>query len=729
MIFMSVFNNLEILLKNYFSFPDDKNEKTKKMNENYVTKFSQILNSNEIQEFIEEFIDSYQGQFLDDSIVIKLQFIIKAAQIVYNYSGIDTGISDFVYDKIYEALEKTNTLMDEYMSVPNLSDKMYYHTYKSLRGTLDKIYFLKENDSENVANKSRKGLNDWVKSSARKIKEKTGEDIDLWNEDIYVFPKWDGVSIIFKFDKNGKLKEALTRGYTVTNEAQNVTHIFDGWVEGPFKDMDRDYGLKTEVMMTEDDLQIYNKKYKTDYKNSRSIVSSIINSDEVDDRVLFLQIISLRTSTILDNGEESNQSLAPAAFNKPFIRCKLSDIEKIEEFAINHRYVDGLRCDGAVIYIINEKIQNILGRENEKQKYEVAYKFTEETGYSKIETVKFTTGLFGTINPVAVFKPIKLKGNTVGHASIGSIDRFHELNLAKGDTVKVLYDIIPYCQYDENDPNCKRSGEPPIKEPTHCVECGSLLEKNGNSGLHCVNPKCPCRKKGKILNFINKMNIDGISYATIDTLYEEGYLKKIEDLYKLKTHKKKISKLDGFGEKKVKNILRSIESIRSITESDFLGAIGIPSISKRIFKNILHYISYDELLEVCIYDNNMVKAVNLLTVIPGIGNINATKIYEGLRENKDLIEYLEKELEITKEPSSSPCIFKVCFTKIRDNELEKWIEEKGGTVSDNVTKDTDILIIPLRGVTSSSVKKAEKYGIDIVPIKEFKDWVTRKYRL
>ena len=417
--------------------------------------------------------------------------------------------------------------------------KVGYHKYKSLRGTLDKIYYLSEEDGKDVANKSRRGLPEWVESSQRKIRELTGKNIDLWNEEVYVFPKWDGVSCIFEFSKDGKLERALTRGFTETNEAQIVTHIFEDSVTGPWIGRDHPYGIKTEIMMSEDDLATYNSIYNTDYKNSRSIVSSIMNSDEKDDRIKYLQIMSLRVSEIID-GEESLQTLAPGAFNRPFLRCRLKDIETIKNFAFANKYVNGLRCDGAVIYIIDENIQKILGRENNKQKFEVAFKFTEETGYSKVKNINFTIGLFGRINPVLEIKPIKLKGNTITNISLGSYSRFKSLNLAEGDKVKILYDIIPYCVFDENDEHCKRSGNTPFDAPENCPECGEPLttkvdvsnkelimhklltpdsEEDG-SILYCSNKDCPCRQKGRILNYFNKMHIDGISYATVDVLYE-----------------------------------------------------------------------------------------------------------------------------------------------------------------------------------------------------------------
>ena len=684
------------------------------------------LQSKETQEWISNFLNVHSDNHnLSEEEIDKLKEIISMAQSIYNYSGNETGISDEIYDILYEKLDQNlpNTLI----TTSVIGDKIGYHKFPSLRGTLDKIYYLTEEDGESAVNKSRRGLPEWISTCERKIKQKTGKSINLWNTDVYVFPKWDGVSCIFEF-KDGKLERALTRGFTETNEAQIVTHLFKDWAE---KELNPDsnfygkcdeYAIKTEVMMSEDDLEIYNELYKTNYKNSRSIVSSIMNSDEKDNRTKYLKLMSLRES-VLENGEESLQSLTAGAFNQPFLRCKLSDTEKIKQFAFANKYVDGLRCDGAVIYIIDSDIQKILGRENNKQKFEVAFKFTEEIGYSKVKNIKFTMGLFGSVNPVLEIKPIKLKGNTIQNISLGSIARFNELNLAKGDKVKVLYDIIPYCVMDDTDENCKRSDNIPFEAPEKCPECGERLElKDDGAILYCINKKCPCRKKGRILNYFNKMHIDGISYATVDVLYNEGFLKSIEDVYKLEKHRKEIEKLDGFGKQSVKLIIDSINQNREIPEQQLLGSIGIEGISTKTFEKILWQISYNELLDLC-KDDEM-KAINTLIAVNGIKEKTAVKIIDGIKENMSLIHKLENNLTLVPFVSKHG-YFSVCFTKVRNDTIEKYIIDNGGEVTDSVTKKTDLLVVPMMGVKSSKVSKAEKYNIPIITINDALNYISK----
>ena len=675
-----------------------------------------LMKSTEVREEIEKTLEFDEIPHED---VSNVKVLIDCAQTIYNYSGEETGMTDSEYDKIYEMLSQVDDTLG--ITVPIVTNgKVGYHKYPSLRGTLDKVYAL--TDEDNLENKSRRTLDDWIKSSEAKIFSKTGKQINLSDEEIYCFPKFDGVSAIFEYSKDGYLQRVLTRGFTETNEAQDITHVFNWVGKGP--EMDTEYGIKTEIMMSDEDFERYNKEYHTDYKQSRSIVSSILNSDEVDDRVNYLQIMQLRFSKLVPDekyGEvESLQELAPGAFNTPYLRCRLSDREAMRKFAFDHKYTNGLRCDGMVIYIINPEIQKILGRSDNKQKFEVAYKFTEEVGYSKIKNIKFTAGLFGRINPVAEIKPIKLKGNTIENVSLGSMGRFKDLSLAKGDKVKVLYDIIPYIVFDPNDPKCKKSGNEPIELPWCCPECMEPLETSESGDImFCNNPKCPCKIKGRILNYFNKMHIDGISYATV------GYLEKIKDIYKLEKHRKKIEKMDGFGSRSVDLFINEINTHKEVPNSQMLGSLGIEGVSTKTFEKVFSMISFDDLLELSL-DDKPEKAVAVLTVIPGIKDKTARKIIDGVRENEKLIEFLENEL-ILLEDKKSGSRFSVVFTKVRDKELEQWTAENGGEVKDSLTKDTSVLVVPVIGVESSKVEKAKKYNIPIVGVNDYKEYIKKTF--
>ena len=212
-----------------------------------------------------------------------------------------------------------------------------------------------------------------------------------------------------------------------------------------------------------------------------------------------------------------------------------------------------------------------------------------------------------------------------------------------------------------------------------------------------------------------------ISYATVDTLYDLGILNSIKDLYKLKNYKDIISDVNGFGEATFTNWIYQIDDKRRVSDSLFLGALGIDGIAEKVFDLALQKYDLDELLEIA--DN---KDIDSLVSIFGIGEKKAKKIIEGLKENKSLIKSLRKELEIYHEDRSG-YKFSVCFTKIRDIELEKYIIDMGGKVVDNMRTDVTYLVVPNLDTSSSKVKYAKLHGIEIVPIDKLRSKIKASY--
>lgn len=665
------------------------------------TAINAYVNKDKINNLVPYFPEDLQNIYL----------IILISQYIYNNSGENTSISDLKYDTLYEIMMDNGGT--DVVSSPVIANReVVNHKYPELRGSLDKIYYLSYDEKQ--TNPSRKYLGDWIKSAEDKIIRSTGKSVSLDDEEVYVFPKWDGVSGTLEFGDKNNLERALTRGDVSTNEATDITKMLEHYTRRSHK-VKSPHGIKTEIMMRDSDLTSYNKEYGTDYKNTRSIVSSILNSKEIDDRAKYLVLQELR---IQEDGK--GETLSDAVFNEPFIKCRLSDIELIRKFSDKCHEIDGLRCDGCVIYIINPEIRKALGREDNINKSEVAYKFTEEVTMSKIKDIEFQMGLYGTLTPVAKIKKVKLKGNTIRSISLGSMGRFTSLGLAKGDTVKVLYDIIPYLVFDND---CDRSGNKPIRAPEYCPECDSELVLSDTAmTLSCDNDKCPCREKGKILSFLERMKIRDISYATVDDFYNAGILRNIKDIYNLKKKYSEITKLDGYGEVSYNNMINEIESRKKVTASKLLGAIGIESVGERIFDKILEIYTLDEVLDIC-----KKGKINKLIAIKGIKEKTATKIIVGVDNEIDTIKFLIKKLDIYVPDSKDDIKFTAYLTQVRSSELKDFIESHGGEISKRFNKSTSMLIVPNRNIESAKIPQAEKFGIPVIEINDAEEYIMDNY--
>ena len=688
-----------------------------KLNNNY-NNYLDFLNKKDIKYYLNKIINIDVNE-LEENDLDNIENILSITNYIYNMTGNNTGISDREYDSIKE----------KYESIRHTENKSDYEftSYPSLRGTLSKIYRLTEDDI--LKNKSQKSIDEWVNYILNKINKNSNDyNGEIWNERVFVCPKFDGVSAVCEYDEDGNLIKAVTRGDIENNKAKDITHIMSrvsDTSKGLFKG--KRHGLKVEVIMKETDLPLFNERFGTTYTTARSAVSGILNSQKYveNDKIEFLNAIHLRYSYLDEHDNESEQHIAPMLETFPSLKCKLKDTDSIREFSFNNSNVYGFRCDGSVIIILNTDLHKILGRENGKMLYEVAFKFTEERTTCRVNSIKFTVGFTGKVNPVLTFDPVVLKGRTISRASI-SYGRLKENPLYKGDEITVIYDIVPYVDINIVSNHKKDAKE--LRLPKNCPECGKkLVESETGLNSFCINPKCGCIKKGIITNYISSLGIKGISYETISDLYDNKIISKIEDLYLLRDKVEDILELPGFKKKKLENMISAIESRDLIYESELLGSLGISGFGKKKFHDLLQQGTYDGILEMCFNGD-----WSSLATYRGIQAKNAKTLVEGIKANEDTIEFIENTIEILPEPMDLKSGMYVAFSKCRDKELEKWLSNRAIQVSDTVNNNVSFVVIPNMSSTSTKIERARKLKIPLVLLGEngegVKEYIRKNYR-
>lgn len=716
-----------------------------------------VMQSEEMHKLLEAYLqkdaENVLKQFLidgddtsDDYYISVLGYILRIANYIYTNSGDNTGLTDSEYDLL---MSEYSDLTGEVLPVSETNDTdKVHHKYISLRGTLDKIYKLTDDDV--VKNKSQRTLKDWVNSTEKRIKELSDEDVDLWDQNVFVMPKFDGVSCIFECNKKGEVLRALTRGDTERNEAKDIADIvrknftpasknhalvFNNFIT---KDCISPFGVKTELMMLNEDLDKASEIMNHQFKSTRSAVSSIINSLNPDPRLIdLIHPIQLRycyqvTDYTDGTAHESDQVLAPMVYDFPYINCKLKEVEKIHEFAFNNKntYSSNIkgyfRCDGAVIILSDLHLRKILGRENDRNKWEVAFKYTEETAYSKVKDIHFTIGATGKVNVVLEFSPVKMKGNKISRASMGSLEIFNKYHLSKGDTVKIYYDIIPYVVYDDKDPKCKRAKKyKALEVPTVCPDCGEPLTMVDNV-LMCTNKNCPSRVKGKIITYLHRMDISYIGEIAVEDFFENKIVTSIEDLYKLRDHQKEILALPGYGLQKFTSMVNDIDAHNKCTISTLLGSIGIDGFGIARFKSLFESVDPHELIEKAL-TTNLDDFTDYMSGVKGLKEKMISKLYKGIKDNKDTIAFLINVLDVRYDEYKT-YKYHVVFTKVRDHELADWINQHEGCVDDNFKKSsTNLVIVPNLYVKSNTVTKAINNGVPLVDIENAKEYITNHF--
>ena len=666
------------------------------MNENSINEVVEMLKGINFEAVIDYFNTSEK---LDDVDLYSCRKIVQILQYIYNNTDIISPVSDEKYDILYQIMID-HKLGDIVGSVNSQGKPVREHMFPDLRGTLNKVHFVFNIDKDGD---KRRSIEDWITSVTNIL----GRDIDNSKDfEVILQAKWDGCSAVFECDKFGKVKHVLMRGDTEKNQAVDIIDLFrDNIRFSEFANGEDEFAVQTEILMNQEDYEKICIEYK-EFKSPRSATSSILNEKILQPHLAkYLTIEPLRLQYVGQKPEIVPNYTYDMISNLFDLRDIRECIRQINE----HVKEDGKVTDGVVLHLSDKRIQEKLGRDGAINRYEVAYKFPAEAKKAKLINIEFSTGLGGNITPVAKIEPIVMLGKTISSISMGSVDRFRTMeHLTSGSEIIVRYEIIPYMEIDNT---CKINPNGQVFHvPTHCKYCNCRLEEDPL--LKCVNEECPSRIIGNVVNYINKMRIENVNIETISTLFDQGIITGIESLYKLNEHKAQIVSLPGFGEKSYENMIKGINKRKVVYDYELLGSLGIQSIGLRIFQKILSIMDIETLLNLSV-ENRL--AINLIG-LPGFGEKTANRVEKGINSKIKTIRFLLNTLTLKEKVDRSKLKGKVCFSQIRDPEFESKLLKNGYDVTDSLTKNVDILIVPNLNMTSSKITKAKKYGITIMDI-------------
>lgn len=498
--------------------------------------------------------------------------------------------------------------------------------------------------------------------------------------------------------------------------------------------------LEPESVILDKDFEEINSKLSKEnkYSNSRNLVAGSVR--QLDSKICKQRNVHFMAFTLLECRDEKGEIIQFKTvqeqfdflsnlgffviFHVPFTGLETEDnlefgINQLRDCAIQN----GIPIDGVVCKFNDIEYGKKLGETAKYPLNAIAFKFKNEEYKTEYIKTEWTVSRTGMINPVGIFKPINIDGAEIERATLHNIDYFNNLMLGKGDKISVIRanEVIP--KIIKND---TRSNTEMI--PKKCPICNSDTEvrfmKTANV-LYCTNDNCPSKKLAQLVHYCKRdcMNIEGLSEAILEKFINKGFIKTIEDVYKLENFKKEIVNMSGFGLKSYNNIIKAIEKSKKVKLANFIFALGIAGVGLETSKIICKHFNNDL--------NSIVKASESdFTKIDGIGDITTENILKWLRNENNialidkLLEYVEFEKENDKikdnklQGKTFVITGDVYIFKNR-NELKARIEELGGKVTGSVSKNTTFLLNNDIKSTSSKNKKAKNLGIPIINEEEF----------
>lgn len=372
--------------------------------------------------------------------------------------------------------------------------------------------------------------------------------------------------------------------------------------------------------------------------------------------------------------------------------------------------------DGMVIKLNDLDTAEALGFAGKDPRGAMAYKFPAREVTTRLNDIRVNVGRTGVLTPYAILEPVEIGGVIVRQATLHNFDYISEKDIRIGDSVLVKRagEVIPYVIGPIT--GLRTGKESVFIPPSTCPVCGTASEHiEGEIAWYCVNASCPAQLVRNLEHFVSReaMDIVGLGIKIVEQLAETGLVKDVGDIYYLTIEN--LTNLEGFGEKKIQNLLNAIEESKNRPLPRLITALGMKGVGEISAIDLAnHYPDIDLLAQASIED---------LQNIEGVGPNTALSIWDWFQReaNQNLLEKLKLAGVKTKDDSAGKSalvsltlegkVFVITGTlpTLSRDDAKSLILSHGGKVTDSVSKNTDYLVLGENA--GSKLEKAKLLGI------------------
>lgn len=612
---------------------------------------------------------------------------------------------------------------------PNLSDAEYDKKYNELERLENEANFWLANSPTRKVQGAALDCFTKVEHSKPMLSAAKTKDINeikkfIGDNSFYCSFKLDGLTLVVRY-KSGEFVQAVTRGTgiigeDVTEQAKMITNLP---MNIPYNG---DLELRGECVVSWDNFNKINDKLKNKYSHPRNLAAgSLRNLDTNITKERNLSYIAFECVTDLEDVDGLMDSkylelkwLKHIGFDT--VESCMTYVDECVRVMDPQHYI--YPVDGLIFELNSRFYSKSLEATSHHEGCRMALKWADEVYETTLLDVEWSPTRTGLISPVAIFEEVDLDGALTTRATLHNLSVIKQLELGIGDTITVYRSNMVIPKIDDN---LTRSNTLVI--PTKCPCCGvnTVVKDTDNSQvLMCPNPDCSAKKIAQFTHFVSRkcMNIDGLSEKTLGTLLSHGFLRNFKDIYHLSDHRQQLIQLDGFGEKSIDNLLKSIEDSRNVRLENFIAALGIPNIGLSAAKTISNHCRgyFPIFIE-------SVAAESDFTKLDDFGATMNNSIYDFMRENFSMVEELAKEMNFIREEKQNVVDGQfsgktICVTGKLNHFTRDSINEKiislGAKAASSVSKKTDYLITN-ESSGSSKYKKAIELNIPIITEEEF----------
>jgi len=331
-------------------------------------------------------------------------------------------------------------------------------------------------------------------------------------------------------------------------------------------------------------------------------------------------------------------------------------------------------------------------------------------------------GRTGAITPIAILKPVEVRGVTVTRATLHNEDEMNKLGIKIGDTVIIQRagDVIP--EVVKVLVKLRTGNEKKFKFPKKCPVCGTKLIRPEKEIIwRCANSDCQARRKEFLYHFVSKKSFDikGLGPQIIDQLLKQKLISDAPDLFQLEQGD--LIALERFAKKSATNLIEAIENSREISLYRFINALSIRYVGEETSMDLAQYFRKIDKLKKASKEK--------LEEIPDIGPNVAQSIRDWFNQDRNIkmVKDLKKEVKIippeskSKELQGKTFVFTGALGSITRPEAKKRVKLMGGNPSSSVSKNTDYVVAGSN--PGSKLDEAKELNIRILKEKQFLNMV------
>lgn len=622
---------------------------------------------------------------------IKIKNILRNANLKYSEGE--------VYTMTSEELSIVNKALKLDLSTLDLVDSVYDIIYNKAKEIWPNDKFFAELQAEN-AGYGKEIVHSEPMGSMEELKE---GDWAKWKGNHKLFlqsDKLDGCSLILTYE-NGKLKTAATRGKGIKGKCimRHVPFISNipQSIAIPVNIVIRGELLVPKVELPEMLKEVSEIEGK-EQKNGRNTIAGALNRKESNVAVFKHAHFVAYWDSI--NKGQGIETLKKLGFEIPYI-TKLThavteqDLIRIVETRLKD---SAYELDGIILTQLDNPEEGLeTGTINPKASRKFKIGIYNNSAESVVNNITWQVSKDGKLTPVLNIEPIELCGSTISNVTGHNYQNLVDKQCGIGSKVKIKRAglVIPYLEE--------------VLTPSTNLNIPNDTHVNGVD-LYLNNKQVKEVVIQKLLHFAETLGLDQAGEASMKKLLELN--PQLENpIYLLSLTEETFINALGINGSKLYNSIQKIKD--DITESrlaDACGAFG-PGLGESLLSQIEQ------------------KWGELIILFEETANFGPTRMDQynehyshwllDIKTTFEQLGYTFKKIQKKDNLLLSDKV--ICFTGIRDKDFSKYLEDNGAIVTENFTKEVNILIAKDPNGTSSKITKAKKQNCEVLSLEQAKE--------